>query len=188
MELKSTHNSATGEPSLTWRDALLTPFARCQSLTIAEQLRAGVTYFDIRAALGPDGWHCAHGLWLSRTLLRDVLDLIDWWAWEHGGTYYVSLTLERGSDDLARQLLRTASGWKQAPAYRLTYLAGKAGGGWHVIEEFHPVAMAQGFDSLGRGHWRTLLPVPRLWAALRPAPVWSENIYLQVDFIGNGKK
>lgn len=81
----ATHNSATGEVSATWVDALLVPFARCQSKTIREQYEAGCRYFDVRYKYSDrKGYYvCAHGLWESKRSLRDVIQEID----ELGGCY-----------------------------------------------------------------------------------------------------
>ena len=48
MKKIATHDSATGERSKNWLNALGKVFAQTQTKTIKEQYEAGVRYFDLR--------------------------------------------------------------------------------------------------------------------------------------------
>lgn len=47
-KLIGSHNSATGEKPVGWLSRLLLPTAKCQNKTVEEQLKAGVSLFDLR--------------------------------------------------------------------------------------------------------------------------------------------
>lgn len=56
------HNSITSYPCV-WYTKPFNIFAKCQSKTIEEQLKAGVRFFDFRIRMKADGSYCfAHGL------------------------------------------------------------------------------------------------------------------------------
>lgn len=56
------HNSLTSY-SCPWYLRVFNAFARCQSKTLEEQLKAGVQFFDLRIKMRADGSYCfAHGL------------------------------------------------------------------------------------------------------------------------------
>lgn len=81
--VKASHNSGTGEPSKNIWHKLLVPFARCQSKTIAEQWQNDVRLFDIRIRLKKNSKFghydhdvICHGLWESKTSLKDVALLL----------------------------------------------------------------------------------------------------------------
>lgn len=54
INIPGSHNSAAKYIPLSF-------FARCQSLTILEQLEAGIRYLDIRLRLNQEGFNLAHG-------------------------------------------------------------------------------------------------------------------------------
>lgn len=189
MELRiSTHNSATGEPSATWLDRLMTPVARCQAKTLAGQYDAGCRYFDLRAARDRSGrWACAHGHWRSRTSLAAALRLLDGLARQCAGPLYVSVTLERGVHGELEALRRHAAEAVAFPAFTLTYWATKEGG-WHIEATDRQVPLRHEFYDLGRRWpWRLLLPFPRLWAWVwtkaRGRHAFTGEAFTQVDFL-----
>lgn len=193
MKLISTHNSATGERSRNLLHALATPFARCQRGSLYEQFRQGCTYFDIRCRkTRRHGWHCAHGLWLSRRSLESVLAELSLYAHDlsrrTGRHLYIAIGLERGGNDELEELKRLI----HAAAYEfcVTYYDTKQGG-WHIDETDVDVPLRCDFADLNLSllswrhpaTWKVLLPIPRLWAMLRHRPTFDEETFTQVDFL-----
>lgn len=89
-----THNSCTGEKPKGLLSLLVTPFAKCQSLTLAEQHEAGCRWFDIRAKMVDGYLHPAHGLWICARTLDDVLQQLSSY-----GDCIVGLTYEGRCDE-----------------------------------------------------------------------------------------
>lgn len=72
MAYFGTHDSVTGEVGygvveyFKW-------FGQTQKLSIIEQAKAGVKYFDIRVRKTERGWICAHGLWETKKTFTTIL-------------------------------------------------------------------------------------------------------------------
>lgn len=191
MNKIATHDSATGERGhglLSW---LVTPFAKTQSKTIAEQYAAGCRSFDIRVrpARGRrKGYVCSHGLWESERSADDILGMID----RFPDRCQVCLTYEGTSENIEdfRQFateLRKNFQWiiwgsacckydKRASA-RVDYVSvlpaepGYSGG-------------VQGFLPLDGRSWHTLLPIPWLWDRLCKRPHrFNGERFTFVDFL-----
>lgn len=60
--LVGTHNTMSYLAPRTWWGRLLRVFARCQDLSLEEQIRAGVKVFDLRVVLLHGVWTFAHGI------------------------------------------------------------------------------------------------------------------------------
>ena len=72
-----THNSLTYLPPKKWWGYLIRCFARCQRLTIEEQINGGVRYFDIRIRFTNDGIPIiAHGLVEYKGNIFDILTIL----------------------------------------------------------------------------------------------------------------
>lgn len=187
----ATHDSATGERGHGLLSCLVTPFAKTQSKTIAEQYAAGCRSFDIRVrpARGRrKGYVCTHGLWESERSAVDILGMID----RFPDRCQVCLTYEGTSKNIEdfRQFatnLRHGFQWiiwgsacckydKRASA-RVDYVSvlpaevGYSGG-------------AQGFLPLDGRSWHTYLPIPWLWDRLYKRPhKFNEERFTFVDFL-----
>lgn len=185
MEEKiGTHNSCTSERSKTWLHALLTPFARCQSKTIAEQYNAGCRYFDLRV---DKDMRICHGIWKSALTLSDVLAQLRALCRE---TVYIMITYE-GSLNVVEEALfieqvfdlmdmsifnqhrvvLTAINIKK-PIWRTVWCSVNA-----------PQTVSK-FKNLDGSTWHTYLPIPWLWKRLYyNEPVWDLECYTMVDFL-----
>ena len=72
-----THNSATSGRLVWWLRPmawLLHLTSRCQSKSIAEQLRDGVRLFNLQVCRYKGEWHISHGLCIYQEKLFDILD------------------------------------------------------------------------------------------------------------------
>lgn len=187
----ATHDSATGERGHGFLSWLVTPFAKTQSKTIAEQYAAGCRSFDIRVrpARGRrKGYVCAHGLWESERSAVDILGMID----RFPDRCQVCLTYEGTSENIEdfRQFATNLRHWfqwiiwgsacckynKRASA-RVDYVSvlpaevGYSGG-------------VQGFLPLDGRSWHTYLPIPWLWDRLYKRPhKFNEERFTFVDFL-----
>lgn len=176
MKKIGTHNSATGESGhgiLSW---LGTPFARCQSKTIAEQYKAGCRYFDIRIKETKRGWVCAHGIWQSKRTVGDVLDQIDAY-----GDCYVMLTYEgQAPDDFCRITDRLVDNF---PKITFTSVNTKKPE-WKVLKTYNSVPVQSDFVNLDGRSWHTYLPIPWLWKKIyKNHPEFDCETFKLVDFL-----
>lgn len=171
-----THNSATGESGhgiLSW---LGTPFARCQSKTIAEQYEAGCRYFDIRVKYTKRGWICAHGIWESKRTLSHVLSQINTY-----GDCYVMLTYEGESPedfcDITDTFVTTYTG------ITFTCVNTKKPE-WITLKTYNSVMFESDFVNLDGRSWHTYIPIPWLWKKIyKNNPVFNEETFKLVDFL-----
>lgn len=163
----ATHDSATGERGHGFLSWLVTPFAKTQRKTIAEQYAAGCRSFDIRvrpARRRRKSYVCAHGLWESERRAVDILGMID----RFPDRCQVCLTYEgtaRNAEDfracavLLRKVFPRITWGAACCKYNrragarvdyVTVLAGQPGYSGGV----------QGFLPLDGRSWHTLLPIP----------------------------
>ena len=187
----ATHDSATGERGHGFLSWLVTPFAKTQRKTIAEQYAAGCRSFDIRVrpARGRrNSYVCAHGLWESERSADDIIGMID----RFPDRCQVCLTYEGTSENREdfRQFATNLRHWyqwiiwgsacckydKRASA-RVEYVSvlptevGYSGG-------------VQGFLPLDGRSWHTYLPIPWLWDRLYKRPhKFNEERFTFVDFL-----
>jgi hypothetical protein len=167
----ATHNSGTGEPSGTWKDKLLAPFARCQSKSILHQYKAGCRLFDIR--VNSSGF-LAHGLWQSKKDAFSALSELNTVADE---CTYVLLTVEGRYDE---DLLKAFEKWR-AVFNRLRFVAFCVKEPeWATLRTFEPLSWRKCFSS---ATWRKLIPIPRLWKGLSGDVGFDEDVFTMVDFL-----
>lgn len=72
------HNSLSYLPTKGWRK-ILTPWVRCQSLTIEEQYEKGVRYFDLRVKIvDGKGWCFCHNNAIFSTVMehKEIIDFL----------------------------------------------------------------------------------------------------------------
>lgn len=72
MAFVGTHDSVTGEKGYGFFN-LFKFFGQTQKLTISDQAKSGVKYFDIRVRKTNRGWICAHGLWETKKSFNEIL-------------------------------------------------------------------------------------------------------------------
>lgn len=176
MNKIATHNSITGEKShgiLSW---LGTPFARCQSKTIAEQYNAGCRYFDIRVKNTKRGLICAHGLWQSNRTLFDVLNQIN----SYDGCY-VMITYEGEAPESFLNTINTL-----VEAYRnITFTSiNTKKPVWKCLKQFNYEPIKGAFKNLDGSTWHTYLPIPWLWKKIYyNNPTFNDEYFKMVDFL-----
>lgn len=71
------HNSFTYLPPKNWWRIIFAPWAKCQSKDIAQQVRSGVRYFDIRCRYVNGEFYVSHGPYIVNLKVRDAIALID---------------------------------------------------------------------------------------------------------------
>lgn len=185
----ATHDSATGEKGKGVISWLVTPFARTQSKTIAEQYAAGCRSFDIRIKKVKGEWHCAHGLWISKRTLVSIIEEIN----NFDDRCDVCLTYEGRIDnnDEIISLFNILRGtYKNINWGELSVKYGKNAKGVRV--KYDTVVEAQptyrwgkkGFLPLDGSSWHTYIPIPWLWDRLYKRPhVFDEKVFTFVDFL-----
>ena len=189
MEKIATHDSATGEKGKGFVSWLVTPFARTQGKTIREQYDAGCRSFDIRVRKSGDTWHCAHGPWMSKRTLMEIIYEIE----SFEDRCQVCVTYE-GKIDGNEELKRLFEDLRKACTHIIWgYLAvkyGKDSSG--VVVKYDIVSGGdkeyeggdQGFLPLDGRSWHTYLPIPWLWDRIYKRPhKFNEERFTYVDFL-----
>lgn len=199
--LLATHNSGTGERSASVLHSLINPFARCQSKTIAQQVDANVTYFDIRVAFDKNGMLIlAHGLWRSRVTLPDALSMMEtqWLKKAQASEGYrslfpylkVSITYEAGNllDSLLEydDFVRLVQAYTPEHIYVCSINVKKPK--WRPLRSYHAVSVIRDFEVLEKGNWRRFIPIPKLWDIVRGKKITRHNpslnnTYIMQDFV-----
>ena len=93
-----THNSATSSRLVWWlrpMARLLHLTSRCQSRTIAEQLKDGVRLFNLQVCLYKGEWRISHGLCIYEEKLTDVLKTLKEYSRELNERVIFQLYLDR---------------------------------------------------------------------------------------------
>lgn len=179
-----THNSGTGERGKGLLSLLVSPFARCQRMTIQEQYEAGARVFDLRVRFIDGKWRLAHGLWVAEVDFLDVLDFLD-----SREDCYVILTYEGRLDrGWTEWFVRRAKEWKAACRnimwLEVNVKKGENGKWTCLIPAEHRLRAVQGFVPLDFSSWHTLLPLPWLWNKVCKKDVLAkEGECLLVDFL-----
>ncbi len=196
----ATHNSGTGEDSYSIWDAILIPFACCQSKTLYEQVMAGVTLFDIRVkSINGDGLFLAHGLWRSCVPLFTALTLMqraynkmasmDSGYKEQFPRIFVFVTYEgRLSKEKEIAFTGTVRGINEFFPNVAIYAISVKRPKWRTVwndSMIPPIKYIRDFEVLERGNWRRFIPIPRFWAWVR-GRFWNSSAtttYVMCDFI-----
>ena len=191
MNKIATHDSATGERGHGFLSWLVTPFAKTQSKTIAEQYAAGCRSFDIRVrpARGRrKGYVCAHGLWESEWSAVDILGMID----RFPDRCQVCLTYEGTSENIedfrqfATELRKNFQWiiWGSACCKYAKYAGVKVDYVSVLPADVGYSGGVQGFLPLAGRSWHTYLPIPWLWDRIYKRPhKFNEERFTFVDFL-----
>lgn len=191
MKKIATHDSATGERPM-WYCWPLAPFAMTQSKTIEEQYNAGCRLFDLRLRWHRGRMRLAHGWYIIRRDINDVLRFLS-----EKGDCHVTITYEgfAGKERrryfiwLVRRLKYVYPNIGYGPA------AIKKGKGSTLVKtkyEYVLPADKDWLDAPSRSHFVKLdgsnlcwlLPFPWLWKKLRfNKPDFRDDCYTYVDFL-----
>ena len=185
----ATHDSATGEKPINILSWLLIPFARTQSKTVKQQYDAGCRMFDIRIRKYKGQYHLAHGLYITKKSLSDLLHEIN----NFKESCYVCLTYEGKFesqehlenfkiDILCLQEKYTHINWGPVA---VKYTNNDTIVDWaNIIPSKTWCRAEQGFLPLDGKHWQTYIPIPWLWKKIYfNKPVFNEEYFTFVDFL-----
>lgn len=185
----ATHDSATGEKGKGLLSWLVTPFARTQSKTIAEQYAAGCRCFDIRVRKYKGEWHCAHGLWVSKRTAGDILSEINGFT----ERCQVDLTYEGGMKDneefleFAKMVRRIAPHiiWGGvAVKYGEEAKGAKVSYTYLLQAQPEYIGGERGYLPLDGRSWHTYLPIPWLWDKIYgKTKGFGDKLFTYVDFL-----
>lgn len=179
----ATHNSGTGEEASNFLSWLITPFAKCQSKTIRDQLVAGCTYLDLRVN---KNLILSHGIWHSSVNLEKALGIVERYSDYHEVPINIMITYEGRLKDeeenpFIEKILEIV---KNYPHLNLTCI-NKKKPVWKLIYTGpNYIGTKCGFVNLDGSTWHTLLPIPWLWKKIyHDNPEFNEEEYLMVDFL-----
>lgn len=172
----ATHNSITGEIGHGFISWLVTPFAKCQSKTITEQLKAGVRYFDIRVRKTKRGWIGAHGLWESKRNIESILSDIN-----YNRDCYVNITYE---GEAPEDFIETVTSWKNIYNHISFCNINTKKPKWTTIMSINSIVSIDKFIHLDFSTWHTYIPIPWLWKKIYYNKVkFTDNCFTFVDFL-----
>lgn len=156
-----THNSCTGERGKGILSFLLTPFARCQTKTIKEQYEAGCRFFDLRTRIEHGEFIVAHGPWVCKRKLFDVLDEISAFPEQ----CWVAITYEGAIDDVL---------WYGICSMIADIHKGLKFGWYAIKKPLHMIYVnesmmeyKQGYVGISKENGNRWMPVPIFWKLLR---------------------
>lgn len=186
----ATHDSATGEKPANILSWLVIPFSRTQNKTISEQIEYGVRMFDLRAKSYKSEYHAAHGLFITKRTLEDIIAQINSVVNED---VYVTITYESKFKD--EQDKQKFIDWVHEIKKKYNHITW---GGiavkytdfdtivdWKIIEDAEGgFASVSKFVPLDGKTWQTYLPIPWLWDRIYSRPhEYSEDVFTYYDFV-----
>jgi len=186
--LKGTHNSCTGEKGKGLLSKLITPFAKCQSKTISEQIIEGVTYFDLRIAYDKhDNLIICHGLWKCKKSLNDVVNRIDLYARRIEHKVYVRFMYEKRFKSEAQKLKFIE--WFNKFNFRTKFIVTEVWFKKPYLVKYYTNKKAVPYEEafvglpVVKGRWEWLLPIPYLWYKIKGKVKFDKDKYKLIDFI-----
>lgn len=173
----ATHNSVTGESGHGFISWLITPFVKCQSKTIQEQIEYGVRLFDLRVRKNKKrGWVGAHGPWETKRNIEDILCQIN-----HIGNCYVNMTCE---DYETEEYKESVEAWIKKYSKISFCCINIKKPKWKCLYDVNKVVSVDEFIHLDWSSWHTLLPIPWIWKKVYyNNPTFNCSYFSFVDFI-----
>ena len=178
-----THNSGTGEPSKCLCYWFLTPFAKCQKDSIINQVKKGARFLDLRVRNIDDNYLFCHGLWVSKSNLKNTLTKVDNYLIGINDSCKVLITYEGKLQELFAEVFRKdiEKLMNNYSKLELVQVCVKKPV-WKVLKSYLDVSFKQGFKALDFTSWHTLIPIPWFWDKVLGKPADTENEYTLVDF------
>ena len=158
------HNSMTGFEGNGFVSKLVTVFSRCQDGTLVDQYKNGCIYFDIRYINDGKGKLVgAHGLWKTKTGIRQALFNLDIAATNDNKKVYVTISKERGSVTSSEMDIID----EMNNLYQNVIIVDlcQKHPSWKCIKHYNamPYKVVNKFLILDWSSIHTLLPIPILW-------------------------
>lgn len=190
----ATHDSCTGEKCI-FLSYFILPFAKTQSKTIHEQLEAGCRLFDLRAKTYKGEYHPAHGGYIIKRTLVDVLTEINDYIEEKGeDKFYATLTYEGrlNSEEKREEFMAWVDEMKaRFPKMILGEIIVKHTNydwivDWVELRKAEPgfCRCKSKFKALNGKNWQSYIPIPWLWKKIYfNVPEFSEDYFTYVDFL-----
>lgn len=184
MKMIGTHNSATGEKGADILSWFLTPFARCQSKTISEQLDAGCRLFDIRIRRKSNEWVVCHGLWTCEKSLFDILNILNTFSLYNEEKVYVRITYEgkltMSDDDFLKSIDNIMEVFPHVHFFEVCEKKPK----WRRLFYDRMTPTESHYLGLSLDRWQAYVPIPWLWKQFYFKNVeFVENSFREVDFL-----
>lgn len=184
----ASHNSFTGEKGDGLLSFLVSAFSKCQSKTLVQQHRCGCRLFDLRVKWdkGRGRFVAAHGLWKAKkSLLKLMAELNGIAASSPVKTKYL-LTYEGECEEGTevyenfRKLAECLKGFSNIQCVQLSVKKPD----WRVLWSSCDMPYyTAAYDVLAKDNWKTLLPIPWMWAKFRRKAEFSDAYYRMVDFL-----
>ena len=186
MALIGTHDSATGEKGYGFIN-LFKFFGKTQDMSIIEQAKAGIRYFDLRVRKTERGWICAHGLWETKKTFQTILKEISENTKEEfvlvSVTYEGTLPYDIKSEGFVRFIKKTIKKYSNLTLISIAEKYKKVS--WNK-REWNQIWSRSGYKLIGHYphfSWKPFPPIPSFWKMSFPEEIPSdEKTVIIVDF------
>lgn len=189
MKRIATHNSFTGERGRGLVSFLVAPFSKCQRKTLKQQHLAGCRLFDLRVKFdkGLGKFVPAHGLWTGKKSIVNLLSELDNLAAASPIKTMYMLTYEGKCEEgteVYKNFLKLKDCLVSIHKHLECVQVSVKKPEWRVLwsspdMEYYTSA----FEVLDGHNWRTLLPIPWLWAKVRGKVEFNDEYFRMVDFL-----
>lgn len=189
MKRIATHNSFTGEKGCGLLSSLVAPFSKCQSKTLKEQHLNGCRLFDLRVKWDKSKgkFVAAHGLWTAQKSIVKLLSELDAMAAASPIKTFYMLTYEgkcEEGSEIYKNFVKLkeclVSVHKHLECVQLSIKKPY----WRVLWSSPQMSYyTAAFEVLTKDNWRTLIPIPWLWAKIRGKVEFNHDYFRMVDFL-----
>lgn len=187
MAYFGTHDSVTGEKGHGVFKAFRY-LGQTQKLTIIEQAKAGVKYFDLRVRRTKRGWICAHGLWETKKtfsqFLKEISDNAQYSEIYIAVTYEGTLPKDLSEADFTKFIKKSIKKYTNLKLYSVSEKYKKVS--WNKTV-WNSIWTRGGLNIIGHYPHFSLTPfppVPSFWKMEKPELPEDENTIVIIDFYG----
>ena len=186
MALIGTHDSVTGEAGYGF-SRIFNIFKQTQTLSIIEQAKAGIRFFDIKIRQTERGWICSNGKWETKktfqTILKELSENLSTEFALISITYDGTLPADMKDEGFVKFVKKTI---KKYDNLTLTSVSEK------YKKELNQIWHRNGYRSMEHyskiTSWKRILPIPRLWKLDFPESIPSDEKWIIiVDFFKEDK-
>ena len=185
MAYLGTHDSVTGEKGHGFT-GMFRYLGQTQKLTIVEQAKTGIKYFDLRVRRTDRGWICAHGLWETKKTFFDFLREISLNTTHDkvyiAVTYEGTLPKDLSETDFVKFIKKSLKKYANLVLYSVSEKYKKVA--WNKLV-WNSIWAKGGLNIVGHYPHFSLTPfppIPSFWKMEKPELPKDENTIVIVDF------
>ena len=183
------HNSFTYLPPSRWWMWATAPWSRCQSKSLAEQIKAGVRFFDVRCKWNDrqGTFVVAHGLYVTDESVENILNVLNGYGLDRVIHFRLILEYNRDpkSTDIEKEFCNLVMRCRQGRCPNLHFHSAVLKWSWQYIYASKPLTpLCDWYCSAREPKWRQLFITPWLWTKLHSdKPKDTKGRILLKDFV-----